>query len=103
MISAVTGLEYNSGTLKKLAGRVITLEKIFNILCGLTPNDDWLPDRFYSETIKVKGAAAVCRRDEFQKMHHEYFESLGWDKDGKPTGETLKELELLEVVSGVSF
>ena len=103
MISAVTGLEYNSGTLKKLAGRVITLEKLFNNLCGLTQDDDWLPDRFYSEPIQAKGSKAICRREEFQKMHHEYYDSLGWDRDGKPTEKTLKELELLEVVSGVRF
>ena len=103
LISAVTGLEYNSGSLKKLAGRVITLEKVFNILCGLTQDDDWLPDRFYSETIQVKGSAAVCRREEFQKMHHEYYDSLGWDRNGRPTEEILRELGLQEMVSGVRF
>ena len=102
MISAVTGLEYNSGSLIKLASRVITLEKFFNILCGLTQNDDWLPDRFYAEPIQAKGNTAMCRRQEFQKMHHEYYDSLGWDRNGKPTEETLRALELLEVVSGVS-
>jgi aldehyde:ferredoxin oxidoreductase len=65
------------------------------MLCGLTQDDDWLPDRFYSETIQVKGSAAICRRDEFQKMHHEYYESLGWDRNGKPAEEILRELELL--------
>ena len=100
LISAVTGLEYNSGTLKKLAGRVVTLERAFNLLCGLTRDDDWLPDRFYSETIQVKGSATICRRQEFQKMHHEYYDSLGWDRDGRPTEETLLELELKEMVSG---
>jgi len=98
LISAVTGLEYNSGSLNKLATRVITLEKIFNILCGLTQDDDWLPDRFYSETIQVKGSAAICRRQEFQKMHHEYYDSLGWDKNGRPTEKTLRELGLLDIL-----
>jgi aldehyde:ferredoxin oxidoreductase len=98
LISAVTGLEYNSGSLKLLAARVVTLEKVFNILCGLTQEDDWLPDRFYSETIQVKGSAAICRREEFQKMHHEYYDSLGWDRNGRPTEETLEELELLEML-----
>jgi len=97
LISAVTGLEYNSGTLKELARRVITLEKVFNILCGLTRDDDWLPDRFYSETIRAKDFTAICRREEFQKMHHEYYDSLGWDRNGKPTEKTLKELQLLEI------
>jgi aldehyde:ferredoxin oxidoreductase len=103
LISAVTGLEYNSGTLKKLASRVITLEKVFNILCGLTRDDDWLPDRFYSETIQVKGSTAICRREEFQKMHHEYYDSLGWDRNGKPTEETLGELELSEFCTQITL
>jgi aldehyde:ferredoxin oxidoreductase len=36
-------------------------------------------------------------------MHYEYYESLGWDRNGKPTEETLRELELIELVSGVGF
>jgi aldehyde:ferredoxin oxidoreductase len=98
LISAVTGLAYNSGSLTKIAGRVITLEKFFNILCGLTQDDDWLPDRFYSEPIQANGFTAICRRKEFQKMHHEYYDSLGWDRNGKPTEKTLQELELLEIM-----
>ena len=101
LVSAVTGWEYNSGTLKTIASRVITLERMFNILCGLTRDDDWLPYRFYSEAIQVNGSAAVCRREDFQKMHQEYYSSLGWDGNGRPTQETLKELGLLEVVSGI--
>jgi aldehyde:ferredoxin oxidoreductase len=103
LISAVTGLEYNSGTLKTLASRVITLEKVFNLLCGLTHLDDWLPDRFYSEPILANGSTAICRRQDFQKMHDEYYDSLGWDCNGKPSEETLRELELLEMVSGMNF
>jgi len=102
LMSAVTGLEYNSGTLKELAHRVITLERAFNALCGLTAGDDWLPDRFFSKTIQVMGAGAVCPRKAFQKMHHEYYDSLGWDSEGRPTEETLKDLELVGMVSGFS-
>jgi aldehyde:ferredoxin oxidoreductase len=103
LISAVTGAEYNSGTLKTLATRVITLERVFNRLCGLTHDDDWLPDRFYAEAIRAKGSPAMCRREDFQKMHREYYESLGWDARGRPTEETLRELELSEKVSGFGF
>ena len=52
----------------------------------------------YSETIDVKGSAAVCRREDFQKMHHEYYESLGWDSNGRPKEETLRELELIKIM-----
>ena len=101
LVGAVTGLEYNSGILKTIASRVVTLEKMFNMLCGLTQDADWLPDRFYTESIQVNGSPAVCPREDFQKMHHEYYDSLGWDSNGRPREETLRELELDEVVSGV--
>lgn len=101
LVSAVTGLDYNSGSLKTIASRVITLEKVFNSLCGLTVEDDWLPDRLYSEPIEANGTAVMCRREDFQKMHREYYESLGWDSSGRPTDETLEELELFDMVYGV--
>jgi aldehyde:ferredoxin oxidoreductase len=71
------------------------------MLCGLTQEDDWLPDRFYSESLQIKGTKVICRREEFQQMHHEYYDSLGWDRNGKPTEKTLNELELFEASDAI--
>lgn len=98
LVNAVTGQEQNSGTLKKLAQRTVTLERVFNNLCGLSDEDDWLPDRFYNEPIQTKNGKVVCDREAFRKMHLEYYLSLGWDERGKPTKETIKELDLLDFV-----
>jgi len=99
LVNAVTGLEYNSGSLKEIARRTVTLERLFNSLCGLSDKDDWLPDRFYDEAIQTKIGSAICNREVFHKMHKEYFNSIGWDNNGKPKEKTLKDLELDDFVS----
>ena len=94
LVNAVTGLKHDSGTLKTIAHRTITLERQFNNLCGLTPDDDWLPDRFFHEKIQTREGDCVCDKSTFEKMHQEYYLSMGWSDAGKPTAETLKKLEL---------
>jgi aldehyde:ferredoxin oxidoreductase len=98
LINGVTGENHNSETLRELARRTITLERTFNILCGLSDKDDWLPDRFYSQTLVTRDGPVICDREGFGKMHMEYYRSVGWDDHGRPTGETLETLELLDWV-----
>lgn len=99
LVNAVTGLEHDSGTLRTLARRTLTLERQFNSLCGLTADDDWLPDRFYTESIQTQEGDVVCHRSAFGKMHREYYLSMGWDELGVPTAETLADLGLVDVVN----
>jgi len=100
LVNGVTGEKHNSGTLEQLAVRTITLERMFNALCGLGRNDDWLPDRFYAETIHTRDGDVICSRSAFEKMHMEYYRSVGWDENGMPTHETLQKLDLLDLVPG---
>ena len=98
LVNAVTGLEHNSGTLQRIAQRTITLERYFNIFCGVTSEDDWLPERFFSETLQAKDGPSKCDRQAFTTMHKTYYNSLGWDDHGIPTTETLKKLELADFI-----
>lgn len=98
LINAVTGLDHNAGTLQRIAWRTLTLERVFNILAGLTSKDDWLPDRFYHETIEVEGHSVMCDRNAFTQMHREYYRAMGWDEEGIPKEETLRDLDLLELL-----
>jgi aldehyde:ferredoxin oxidoreductase len=98
LINAVTGLSLNADILQRIAWRTLTLERIFNILAGFTSKDDWLPDRFYDETIEVEGQSVTCDRSAFTQMHKEYYRAMGWDEEGIPTGETLKTLDLFGVL-----
>ncbi len=98
LVNAVTGLEHNSGTLEKIAQRTLTLERLFNILCGVTGKDDLLPERFYTETIQAKDGPAKCDKEAFESMHKTYYNSLGWDDNGKPNEDTIEELQLTDFV-----
>ncbi len=97
MFNDVTGLDYNSSDLEKAARRTITLERMFNILCGMNKDDDRLPERFYNEPIMVEGKEMVCDRDEFAAMRAEYYAAMGWDENGHPTDATLDELGLSDI------
>jgi len=98
LVNSVTGLEHNSGTLETIAQRTLTLERMFNILCGVTDKDDWLPERFFLETIEAKDGPAKCDRFAFGTMHKTFYNSLGWDDNGRPTEETLSKLRIKEFI-----
>jgi aldehyde:ferredoxin oxidoreductase len=98
LVNAVTGLSHNAGTLQRIAWRTLTLERIFNTLAGVTSKDDWLPDRFYEETIEVEGHEVKCDRDAFSQMHTEYYRAMGWDEEGIPEKATLDELDLADLL-----
>ncbi len=94
LINAVTGRQYNAGSLQRIGWRAYTLERLFNSKCGFTDDDDWLPDRFYHDPVDTGERTAVCHRETFQKMHVEYYRAMGWDDNGVPTAETVEKLDL---------
>jgi len=98
LVNAVTGLQHNAGTLERIAWRTLTLERMFNIFAGFTAHDDWLPDRFYTESLEIEGRALVCDRRAFNQMHNEYYNAMGWDTSGIPRATTLKELKLIDIL-----
>jgi aldehyde:ferredoxin oxidoreductase len=98
LVSSVTGKEYNSGILETIAERVVTLERQFNLLCGLTKDDDLLPERFYNESIAAEGKEKILDREDFSSMRKEYYKSFGWDENGVPNQETLRKLSIQPIV-----
>jgi len=103
MLNDVTGLGMKASDLETVSRRVLTLERMFNLLCGFTPEDDWLPARFYNDPITVEEGAVVCPEEEFRAMRAEYYESLGWDERGVPRATAIQELELDAVVGPAEF
>jgi aldehyde:ferredoxin oxidoreductase len=103
MLNDVTGLEMKASDLETVSRRVLTLERLFNLLCGLTAEDDWLPARFFRDPIVVEGRATVCPEGEFRAMRAEYYESLGWDERGVPRATAIEELGLGAVLGAREF
>jgi aldehyde:ferredoxin oxidoreductase len=98
LVNAVTGLNFNMGSLELIAWRTLTLERIFNILAGFTDKDDWLPERFYTESVEVIDSYQLCEKQAFSQMHKEYYEAMGWDSKGVPGEKTLNELNIKQIV-----
>ena len=67
---------------------------MFNLNHGIDPVRMWMSVRGLGRPPLEKGANKG-RRVQIEKLRHDYWESLGWDKQtGRPTAATLKRLGL---------
>ncbi|MFX1483919.1 MAG: aldehyde ferredoxin oxidoreductase family protein [Promethearchaeota archaeon] len=100
LLNGATGLNYSFEMVSKFGQRVETLIRLFNINAGLTRKDDVLPDKFWEpETIgPSKGMKAFIDESDFEKSLDRYYELRGWDENGVPTTETIKEMGLDSLV-----
>ena len=90
----VTGWDWEVSDLIRTGERAITMERLFNIREGFTREDDALPKKMF---IPAKeGARAGKVPEPFEEALDKYYEMRGFDKDGVPTPETLKDLGLEE-------
>ena len=90
---AVTGIKLEKNLAMKIGERILNIERLFNIRGGFGKKDDTLPKRFLSEPMP--DGPGKGQTVELSKMLNEYYELMGWDKEGKPTTKKLKELGLL--------
>ena len=90
--SAVTGWDITVEELLKASEKTLTLSRMFNLRQGLTAEDDKLPDRCFKPTKlgALKDTALDAEKLEKAKKH--YYSLMGWDENGVPRDEKLKEL-----------
>jgi len=96
-----TGLEFTAEELWDITERCNNLERMFNLREGLKRDDpkkgDTLNHRYFDEPCR-RGApdviGAKLDREKFKKMIDEFYEHRGWDKNGVPKPERLKQLGL---------
>jgi len=90
MLSAITGWETSSYEIMRWGERRNHLLRVYNNREGLTPDDDWLPDRFFDESIDsgVKKGGKLDR-NAFRAAIQIYYEMMGWDELGQPRHATL--------------
>jgi len=91
MISAGTGIELSGRDLLRLGERIYNLERLFNLREGFTTKDDTLPPRFFKPLPEGGSRNRVVHLEE---MLTEYYKLRGWDKEGRPTKDTLKKLDI---------
>jgi len=94
MVSAVTGYEIDAGEVLRIGERIWNMQKIFNVRAGCTREDDTLPPRLLLEPLTE--GAPKGRVWERQPLLDDYYRARGWDREGHPTPEKLRELGIAQ-------
>jgi len=93
-LTATTGVKYTNDDLMKIGERIYNLERLFIMKAGYTKDDDTLPPRLLNDPIPAGPSKGMISH--LDEMLPVYYEGRGWDKNGVPTEEKLKELSLLK-------
>ncbi|MEM3694979.1 MAG: aldehyde ferredoxin oxidoreductase family protein [Candidatus Bathyarchaeia archaeon] len=95
LLNKATGFNFTLEQYLKTGERIWNLTRLFNLREGLTRKDDTLPERFLTEPLPDGAAKGhVVTKSMLEEMLREYYFLRGWDENGVPTKEKLRELEL---------
>ncbi len=89
LIQATTGTRMDQEELASFASRINTWTRIFNVREGISRKDDTLPDLFFEKPLPD---GRIIRREELAIMLDEYYALHGWDQQGRPSPEQMKEI-----------
>jgi aldehyde:ferredoxin oxidoreductase len=103
LYNLVTGIDMSAEELKRSGERINTIGRLINIREGFGRKDDTLPWKVMHMPIPDEGPVkgAFVSQEELDLLLDDYYQSRGWNVDGVPTVETLKELgmdDLLGIV-----
>ena len=87
-----TGATMTTDELLRAGERIFNLKRLYNANCGVAGADDTLPERILHQPRGTGGAATNL--PDLKLMLPEYYALRGWDRNGKPTPETLARLGL---------
>ena len=83
LLTLITGKEWTEEDMSTVGRRVLNIGRAFNQREGFTRADDVVPQRLFKD--KLKGGPAdgqVMTEEGFQDILDQYFEIMGWDKNG---------------------
>lgn len=100
LYSAATGWKTTEEELKRMASRILNMEKAFNLIhTSFDRKDDYPPPREMDEPIPSGSKKGwKLDREKWDTLLDEYYEIHGWDKKTSyPTRECLESLGLFEI------
>jgi len=92
LIVNLTGWEFTASDFRRTGERVYNLERVFNVREGLRRAHDTLPKRLLEEPLPEGPAKGHVVN--LKPLLDAYYEFRGWDQNGKPTPQKLRELGL---------
>jgi aldehyde:ferredoxin oxidoreductase len=90
-LQAVTGEPWDAVWVGKTGERITTLQRLYDLKCGITGADDRFPRRLLEP---VPDGSHAGRVPDFEYMIQDYYRERGWDTNGVPKPEKLRELGL---------
>jgi aldehyde:ferredoxin oxidoreductase len=95
MVRAVTGWDVSVDELMRIGKRRLNLMRTYNAREGFDRKSDQLPKKLY-EPLKGTGPTAgmAVTRQEIETALDEYYNLAGFTKNGIPTRETLRALDI---------
>ncbi len=93
-ISAITGWETSLWELLRAGERANVMARMFNIREGITGEADTIPSIFFDPLPSGSAKGKRIDRTEFRKALELYYDTMGWDRDGRPTRGKLVDLGL---------
>jgi aldehyde:ferredoxin oxidoreductase len=88
----VTGWDTSVMEQCRIAERILTMCRMFNVREGLSAVDDQLPLRFFEPTVDGPLAHHSLNFEEMEQAKRYYYHLMGWDEEGVPMPEKLEEL-----------
>ncbi len=103
LLVAATGFkEFGDPAYLDLIGeRILCLERSFNVREGFSRKDDTLPKRMQTEPLKNAGPATGQVFRKLDTLLDEYYDALGYTRQGIPSTEKLKQLGLEWLVKDI--
>lgn len=103
-INLVTGWDIGIEELDTIGRRIWCLERMYNLASGFKNEKDTLPGRFLDERISTgPSTGRGITREILDQMLTDYYKYIGWDNNGIPTADTLKDLELNKFYKAVIY
>jgi aldehyde:ferredoxin oxidoreductase len=102
------GTKLTGEELLEIGERIVNLERLYNIREGLSRTDDYLPRRFTQELLPLVENVVdrstqrtslgrqirIGQIFDFDAMLDRYYDLRGWDRNGRPTVDTITRLDL---------
>jgi aldehyde:ferredoxin oxidoreductase len=94
LLRCATGWDLELDEMMKIGERSFNLKRLINVKCGISKKDDILPERILA--LRLLDGGTKGHLPDQEKMLKDYYRERGWDEDGIPTSEKLRELSLSE-------
>jgi aldehyde:ferredoxin oxidoreductase len=103
LVRSITGWDISLQELQRVGERAFDMTRAFNVREGINRKDDTLPPRFMEPLPDGVYKGQYLSQSELDSMLDSYYTHRGWTRDGIPTREKLRELEIEYIADKLSL